>query len=83
MKQKNLPYVILGLESFNYRQEKIYYNYITDFCEDFEYIIPDLIGAYGSDNYCPDLTHINSALHGMHPNDKGHSLIEDHITSKL
>ena len=83
LKQKKIPYVMLGLESFKYRQEKIYYNYIKDFCEDFEYIIPDLIGAYGSENYCPDLTHINSALHGMHPNEKGHSLIADHITSKL
>ena len=85
LKQKNIPYVMLHLEDFHYKQHHLYRpNYFKDECEDFESIIPNLIGKHFTENFCPDLRKKGHPdKHGTHPNPKGHRLIADHIISKL
>ena len=85
LKQKNIPYVMLHLEDFYYKSHHVYRpNYYMDLCEEFECIIPNLIGNHFTENFCPDLRKKGFPdKHGTHPNPKGHRLIADHIISKL
>ena len=85
LKQKNIPYVMLQLEDPDYSTHKIHEpNYYKDLCEDFECIIPNLIGPHFTDNFCPDRRAEGFPhLHGTHPNYNGHRIIADHIISKL
>ena len=85
LKQKNIPYVMLHLEDFYYKSHHVHRpNYYMDLCEEFECIIPNLIGNHFGEYYCPDLRKMGHPdKHGTHPNVKGHRLIADHIISKL
>ena len=85
LKQKNIPYVMLHLEDFYYKSHDVHRpNYYMDLCEEFECIIPNLIGNHFGEYYCPDLRKMGHPdKHGTHPNVKGHRLIADHIIGKL
>ena len=85
LKQKNIPYVMLHLESFKYKWHKVHKpNYYMDQCEEFESIIPNIIGEHFGEYFCPDLRKKgHPEKHGTHPNIKGHRLIADHIIGKL
>ena len=85
LKQKNIPYVMLHLESFKYKHHKVHKpNYYMDQCEEFESIIPNIIGKHFGEYFCPDLRKKgHPEKHGTHPNIKGHRLIADHIIGKL
>ena len=85
LKQKNIPYVMLHLESFEYKWHKVHKpNYYMDQCEEFESIIPNIIGEHFGEYFCPDLRKMgHPEKHGTHPNIKGHRLIADHIIGKL
>ncbi len=85
LKQKNIPYVMLHLEDFDYKSHEVHHpNYYMDLCEEFECIIPNLIGQHFGENFCPDLRKMGFPdKHGTHPDPKGHRLIADHIISKL
>ena len=85
LKQKNIPYVMLHLESFEYKDHKVHRpNYYLDQCEKFESIIPNIIGEHFGEYFCPDRRKEGFPdLHGTHPNIKGHRLIADHIIGKL
>ena len=76
---------MLHLESFEYKWHKVHKpNYYMDQCEEFESIIPNIIGEHFGEYFCPDLRKMgHPEKHGTHPNIKGHRLIADHIIGKL
>jgi hypothetical protein len=79
---KKMTHVNMGLQVYEVHPEPNVFQQMAE--EPLKYIVPDIIGEMrDSNNFCPDLTHIDPRKHGNHPNANGHRLIANYVIEQI